>query len=499
MQHVARLGELAEGKPFKVELDGTAIVLLRAGDAVHGFAATCPHAGAPMEKAAFCKGRLICPWHKAMFDVRDGGLLEPPALEPIERFLVRVDGDDVYASATKLPSPEAPESIGETKSFAIVGAGAAGVAAALALREFGFAGQIDLVHGEGGTPFDRTALSKVVLAGKKTPDEAPSLLTPEMAERKRITLIADRVARLDRAGNVLHLESGERLGFDAILLAPGSVAKPLDVPGADRAGVHTLRTRADATAIIESAKSEPRVVVVGGGFIGLEAASALRSRGLDVEVVIPSGLPMAEILGEEIAGRLRALHEEKGVRFTVGKVESIAGNDQDAPANAVVLEDGQRLPAGLVLVGVGVSPATGFLDDLELAEDGWLDTDRQMRVSGNVFAAGDTARFPFGPDGVPVRIEHWRVAQQQGRAAAAAMLGLNDPFDRTPLFWTMQHGKRIEVHGHPDGFDRVEIDGDLDGMAFIGRQFRGETLVGLIGCGRDTEMAALTLTLPARP
>ncbi|MCQ8277665.1 FAD-dependent oxidoreductase [Acetobacteraceae bacterium KSS8] len=499
MQHVAQLGELPDGKPVKIELDGTEMLLLRDGGTVHGFAATCPHAGAPMEKAAFCEGKLICPWHKAMFDVRDGSLLEPPALEPLRRFPVRVDGDDVYVSATALPPPTATQTLGADKAFAIVGAGAAGVAVALALRDLGFAGRIVLIHGEGGTPFDRTALSKAVLGGKMAPGEAPALLTPDMVEEKRITLMTDRVERLDRGGNTLHLASGDRLVFDAVLLATGGVARPLDVPGADRPGVHTLRTRADAEAIIEAAKSVSRVVIVGGGFIGLEAASALRSRGLEVDVVVPSELPMQKILGEEIGRRLRTLHEEKGVRFTVGKVESIAGNDQDAPANAVVLEDGQRLPATLVLVGVGVSPAIGFLDGLDLAEDGGLPTDRHMRVSGSVFAAGDIARFPFGEEGVPTRIEHWRVAQQQGRAAAAAMLGLDAPFDETPLFWTLQHGKRIEVHGHPRAFDRVEIDGDLEDMAFIGRQFRGETLVGLIGCGRDTEMAALTLTLPARP
>ena len=510
MQHVASLSALTQGTPKTVEIGETKILLIRDGDAVRGFSATCPHAGAPLDKAAVCEGKLICPWHKAMFDLADGALLEPPALDPLRRYPVRVEGDSVFASPEPIvdaPTPAVPE---DARTMAIVGAGAAGVAGACALREFGFAGRIVLIGAEPGAPYDRTALSKAVLQGKTAPDEAPALRPAEFWSEHRIERLRDRVERLDPSTSKLSLAGGADLSYDAVLLASGSAARRLDVPGATRPGVHRLRTREDAASILNGALEDPRgkpgVVIVGGGFIGLEAASALRSQDLAVEVVIQHPLPLASILGEAVAARLKALHEENGVVFRIGTVAKIEGKGENenegeqSPVTGVVLEDGSRIAAGLVLTGIGVTPATGFAQALGLAEDGGLDTDRSMRVAGPVFAAGDIARFPFGDDDSNrIRVEHWRVAQQQARVAAASMLGLEAQFDQPPLFWTLQHGKRFEVQGHPDGFDRVEIDGDLAALEFVGRQYRGDALVGLVGCGRDTEMAALSLTLPSRP
>lgn len=510
MQHVASLGALAQGTPRTVEIGGTKILLIRDGDVVRGFSATCPHAGAPLEKAAVCEGTLICPWHKAMFDLADGALLEPPALDPLRRYPVRVEGDNVFASAEPIidaPDPVAPEDV---RTMAIVGAGAAGVAGACALREFGFAGRIVLIGEEPGAPYDRTALSKAVLQGKTAPDATPALRPEGFWSDRRIERLHDRVDRIDPSASRLSLAGGTDLAYDAVLLASGGTARRLDVPGASRPGVHRLRTREDAAAILKDALEDPsgrpRVLIVGGGFIGLEAASALRGQGLEVEVVIQHPLPLASILGEAVAARLKALHEENGVVFRLGTVEAIEGEDGSVvgggqgPVTGVRLEDGGRIAAGLVLAGIGVTPSTRFADALGLAEDGGLDTDRSMRVAGPVFAAGDIARFPFGDDDRNrIRVEHWRVAQQQARVAAACMLGLEAQFDQPPLFWTLQHGKRFEVQGHPDGFDRVEIDGDLAALAFVARQYRGDALVGLVGCGRDTEMAALSLALPSRP
>ncbi|MBE7220486.1 MAG: FAD-dependent oxidoreductase, partial [Caulobacteraceae bacterium] len=210
-----------------------------------------------------------------------------------------------------------------------------------------------------------------------------------------------------------------------------------DLPGAGLPGVHVLRTRDDAAAILRDAEGRPRVVIIGGGFIGLEAASALRQQKLDVTVVIPHEVPFRSILGEEIGARLRRLHEENGVRFVVGEAERFVGADR---VRAVRLGDGNEIEAELVLIGMGIAPATGFARALAPAEDGGLDTDRTLRVRGEVFAAGDVARFPFGADDAKrIRVEHWRVAEQQGRLAARNMLGGSQPFDAAPFFWTLHH------------------------------------------------------------
>ena len=493
------LHELVEGHPTTVELGETKILLLRQGDTVHGFSAVCPHAGAPLDQGAVCDGRLICPWHKAMFDVTVGALLEPPALEPLRRYPVTVEGDRVLASPVPIePLPHATHPDGRV--MVVVGAGAAGTAGVAALREFGFTGRIVLVGREPGEPFDRTALSKFVLEGGMTPQEVPPLRPDGFYASHRIERLHDSVVAIDASARSLVLAGGARLSYSAVLLAPGGVPRPLDVPGRDRPGVHVLRDRADASAIVAGLRDRPRVVVVGGGFIGLEAASALRKQQIPVQVILPHDIPFEPILGTGIGTMLRRLHETNGVVFHTGAtVTAIEGEGEDGAVRAVRLEDGTRIEAELVLAGVGVRPATEFAASLGLAEDGGLETDRGLRVRDHVYAAGDVTRFPFGDDGTHIRVEHWRVAQQHARIAARNMLGGDARFDQPPFFWTYHYGNRIEVHGHPSGFDRVEIEGDLDTPEFVARQFRGDVLVGLVGCGRDTELAGLALRLPAQP
>ncbi len=495
MHQVATLESLAVGALRAVEVGDTKILLVRDAVGVRAFSATCPHAGAPLDQGAFCDGRLVCPWHKAMFDAGDGSLLEPPALRPLRRYPVRVDGDAVLVSTDPVPiphlAPAADDAGPDRPVMVVVGAGAGGAAGASALREFGHNGRIVLVGREPGEPFDRTALSKFVLEGGMEPEAAAPLWPDGFAAEQRIERLHDDVVGIDPAARTLSLGSGGRLSYDAVLLAPGSEPRALEVPGGDGPTVRPLRTRGDAAAILAGLSGSPRVVIVGGSFIGLEAASALRKRDIAVTVVSPAEIPFEAVLGAEIGAALRRLHERNGVVFHGPARVAAVGTDH------VLLEDGERIPADLVLAGVGVRPATGFAAALGLAEDGGLEADRGMRVADGVFAAGDSARFPFGNE--RIRVEHWRVAQQHARVAARNMLGGNGHFEQAPFFWTYHYGSRIEVHGHPSGFDRIEIDGDLDAQDFVARQFRDGALVGLVGCGRDTELAGLALQVPARP
>lgn len=496
MQRVASLALLAENRPVGVEVDGSKIVLVRDGDGVRAFSGTCPHAGAPLDEGAICHGRLICPWHKAMFDVRDGSLLEPPALEALRRYPVQIVGDDVMVAGQPIEVSAPTGSSLDDRVMVIVGAGAAGAAAAAALREFGFEGRVVLIGAEPGDPFDRTALSKFVLEGSMKPADVPPLWPHDFAVRHRIERLHDRVAAIDPSTKTLSLSSGATLGYDAVLLAPGATPRPLDVPGGAGAQVHLLRTRADAASILSGLSAGMRVVVVGGSFIGLEAASALRQQGFAVSVVSPYEIPFERVLGREVGSMLRRLHESHGVTFHANARVVAVGPGR------VTLNSGEDVPADIVLAGVGVQPATGFAAGLlaeegRLAEDGGLIVDRGMRVRDGIFAAGDAARFPFGD--ITLRIEHWRVAQQHARVAARNMLGGDARFEQAPFFWTYHYGRRFEVHGHPGAIDRVEIIGELDAQDFVARLFRGDTLVGLVGCQRDTELAALALEVSTGP
>ena len=491
MQQVATLETL--DRPITIELGDTRILLIRDGDMVRAFGAECPHAGAPLGEGAVCDGRIICPWHKASFSLSDGALLEPPALEGLTRYPVTVEGGAVLVSPDPMPRRPRPDAA-DARTMLIVGAGAAGTAAACALREFGFAGRVVLLGHEPGEPYDRTALSKFVLQGAMQPDAAPPLREDGFYDDQQIERLHGEAVSLDTDAHTVALTDGGSLRYDAVLIATGGVPRALEIPGGDLPGVHVLRTREDAAAILAGLrdKSTP-VVIVGGGFIGLEAASALREQDIPVTVVCPREIPFEAQFGREIGTMFRRLHAQHGVHWLGGR--KLARIEAGL---AVVLDDGQRLPAGLVLAGLGIAPATGFASGLPRTQDGGIVVDAAMCATGHVFAAGDAARFPLGGHDNQ-RVEHWRVAQQHGRVAAAGMLGRAAPPPQTPFFWTYHYGKRYEYVGHPQEFDQVEIDGDFEAGDFLARLCQGGALVGLVACGREAQTAAMIARPPFAP
>ena len=488
MQKVASLSQVPANRGLGVECDGQKILLVREGEAVRAFSATCPHAGAPLEEGAICEGRIICPWHKAAFRLSDGGLVEPPALAGLARYPVRVEGDDVFVD----PRPSsafkaAPRASKET--FAIVGAGAAGAAAAASLREFGFDGRLLLIGRESGLPFDRTALSKFVVAGEMKPEETP-LLQPETFYREqRIELVNAEVSGFDVARREVTLEDGRKIMFDQGLIAPGGEPKPIGVEGASLAGVHVLRSREDTKAILADVREGVRAVVLGASFIGLEVAACLRAQKASVAVVSPDEVPFVRTFGQRIGRALRKLHEDNGVVFLApAKAAKFEGDGRVA---AVVLEDGRRLETDLVIVGVGVKPATGFVSGAVLTREGGLVVDTHMRVAEGVYAAGDVAAFPVPPEGRQDRIEHWRVAQIQARVAAENMLGGAATYEAPPFFWTYHYGQNYEYIGHAKTWDDEIVVGDVEGQNFVAFFLEAERVVAVVACQRQRLTAAL--------
>ncbi|MDK8264602.1 FAD-dependent oxidoreductase [Pseudomonas oryzihabitans] len=487
MHPVAHLADLREDRGTAVEIEGTAILLLRVGDEVRAFQAQCPHAGAPLAEGAVCQGRLVCPWHKASFAVDDGRLCEPPALDALQRYPVDVRDGEVLVGTEPLPAQTAePQS--DDRLFIVIGAGAAGTAVAAALREFGFGGRLLLIGREPGEPYDRTALSKFVLQGDKAPDEAPPLREADFFRQQRIERLHVEVTRLDPQVRQLELANGQTLNYDGCVLATGGEPRPLDVPGAELKGVHLLRTRADAAAILANLPEEGRVVIVGASFIGLEAASALRKQGLAVDVVAPASLPFVKQMGETLGQHFKTLHEANGVTFHApSEVVGFAGDDQ---VRQVSLKDGTHLPADLVLVGTGIAPATAFLANLPLAEDGSVPVDTQLQAAAGLYAVGDLATFPFA--GQPTRIEHWRLAQQHGRLAARNLLGHAERYADVPFFWTLHHGKRYEYLGHPRQWDDMHLDGSLGDQTFVALLLAEDRVVGVVACQRERATAVLS-------
>lgn len=484
---VAPLAELDEQRPLRVQAGTEEVILVRHGDQVRAYQGNCPHAGAPLDEGVVCAGLLVCPWHKAAFAVDEGVVCEPPALVDLRRYPVQVKDGQVWVDDQPLPRVEPPLH-SDARTFVVIGAGAAGSAAVATLLGHGFGGRLVWIDQEPQSAYDRTALSKFVIAGQMPPDEVPSLLEPDDLRRGQLQRLHAKVRSLDVEKREIALADGKPLKYDAALLATGGKPRHPDLPGAQLPGICVLRSREDAARLLDLAEPGQPVVIVGDGFIGLEAASALRKYGLQVHVVTRHPVPLVKQLGERIGRTLRELHERKGVVFH-GPTEVTAFEGKKR-VEAVVLANGERLATALVLLGTGVSPATRYVQGLPVGEDGAIEVDAHLQASDGLWASGDIARFPLA--GRPVRIEHWRLAQQHGVIAAANMLGERRRYDDVPFFWTYQHGRTYEVLGHGRYWNRIEFVGEPEHGDFIALQCIDDEVEAVVAKGYSDAMAILS-------
>jgi len=470
------LSEIPEGGSLLGHAHGEAVLLVRHGGEVSAVAAACTHYGGPLAEGLVVDGQVRCPWHHACFDVRTGEAIGPPALGPLRRWAVARRGSRVVVGQP-LPPPAPRSSRSAVESVVIVGAGAAGNAAAETLRREGYAGPVALIGSEPDVPVDRPNLSKDYLAGTASEDWVP-LRGRDFYPAHRIELVlGTRVVGLDPGARQVRLSDGTSRSYGALLLATGADPVKLTVPGGDRPHVHSLRSFADCRAIIARARDASRAVVVGASFIGLEVAAALRTRGLEVSVVAPEERPLERVLGAELGDLVRALHEEHGVRLHLGHTS------RSVEDRAVVLDDGTSLPADLVVAGIGVRPAVALAEQAGLRLDRGVLVDAFLETSApGVYAAGDLARWPDPHTGRPVRIEHWVVAERQGQVAARNILGAREPFRTVPFFWSQHYDVPIHYVGHAEGWDRLEVVGSIA---------RRSCMVAYRSAGRITAVASI--------
>jgi NADPH-dependent 2,4-dienoyl-CoA reductase/sulfur reductase-like enzyme len=350
-------------------------------------------------------------------------------------------------------------------------------------------------------PCDRPNLSKGYLSGAASTKSNP-LRSADFYRKHRINVkLNARVATIDTAGRHVQLVDGTRHVYGALLLATGAVPVRLDVPGANLPHVHYLRTLADSRALIAKARASKRAVVIGASFIGLEAAASLRARHVAVDVVAPETIPMLKILGAEVGTFIRALHERHGVTFHLGTAAAAIDKRH------VTLRDSVRLPAHLVVVGIGVRPAIALAEQAGLAIDRGVAVDEYLETSSpGIFAVGDIARWPDPHTGERIRVEHWVLAERQGQTVARNILGRRERFDAVPFFWTEQYEFSLAYVGHAERFDAAEIDGQLDATTqdcTITYRHDGKTLAvavvhrDLAGLRAEVELETTTRSKPA--
>ena len=372
--------------------------------------------------------------------------------------------------------------------MAIVGAGHVGGRAAQALRAAGWRGRIALIGAEAHLPYERPALSKGLLTGEQDPAKC-QLQSSETWRQTEVEHVVAKVSAIDTHARVVCLQDKPTIAYESLLLATGGHARQLDIPGAGGDGVFSLRTLDDAIALAPRFVSGARIVVIGGGFIGLEVAASARARGCEVAVIEGGARLLARTVSASVAMRVHALHERNGVRVAVRAAPRTIKRRPDLTL-AVSLESGEVLTADTVVVGIGIDPADELARAAGLEVERGIIVDDELETSARgVYAAGDVAMFPSRFSRQRIRQETWHNAETQAKVAAHNMLGAHEAYRELPWFWSDQYDHQIQVAGEPVLGEPLAIR-SLAGDADIHFYFDAEGgLVGASGFGPASSLA----------
>ena len=385
----------------------------------------------------------------------------------------------------------------------VVGASLAGLRAAETLRQQEYSGEIVVVSDESEQPYDRPPLSKKVLSGEWEPDRI-RLRKPEILESLDVDwILGDGAVSLDVEQRIVRLRSGREVSFDGVVIATGGQVRRL--PGQpDWRGVHELRTLGDSLSLRSELEPGRRVVVVGAGFIGLEVAATAKTRGCDVTVLEGAPAPLIRGLGAEMGRHIARIHEDNGVMVRCDvRVDGFVEGEAGVVAG-IRLADGEVIPADVVVVGVGVSPATGWLESSGLEIRDGVVCDETLRAAAGVYAAGDVARWPNRLLGREMRVEHWTNASEQGAVAARNLLAesrgeVGTAYESVPFFWSDQYTSRIQFIGRAEGDETVEVvAGSPDEHSFVALYHHGDELRAALGVSRPKQVMPFSKLLAER-
>ncbi|WP_405865044.1 FAD-dependent oxidoreductase [Streptomyces sp. NBC_01515] len=362
----------------------------------------------------------------------------------------------------------------------VVGASASGLTTVEALRRKGYTGRITMLGAEPHAPYDRPPLSKQILSGAWEPARAALRTEETLSGLDTEFVLGDPAVALDPATRTVRTESGRELSADAIVIATG--VRPRVLPGqGELTGVHVLRTLDDALALRTDLLAGSRLVVVGEGVLGSEIAATARTLGLDVTLAGPLTGPLALQVGPLVSGLLAELHTERGVRLRLGN--GVVGLTADqGRVSGVELSTGEVLPADVVVVAIGASPATEWLADSGLELDNGVVCDSRCRAAPGIYAVGDVARWHHEQLGRLIRLENRTNATEQAMAVAGAILGEDRAYEPVPYFWTDQFDAKLQVHGFLPADAEVDVvDGELAARRFVARYRSGGRVTGILG------------------
>jgi apoptosis-inducing factor 3 len=491
-----KTSDLQDGEMKTIDVDQeNKILLCRIKDAYFALSPTCPHYGAPLEEGILNNERIVCPWHQSCFHAKTGDMLEPPSIQSLVKYETKISGDDIIIMLPEeLETARVPEMTKSDKEtldeVLIIGAGASGYMAAQSLRENGYTGKIRMLTSEEKTPYDRPNLSKDYLAGSAE-DEWMPLRNDAFYDEYGIEVIFNKtVKELYIEKNLLIFDDGMQLNFSKLIIASGGIPRKFELPGSELNNIYYLRSWQSSDEIIKASESADDIVIVGGSFIGMEAAFHLKKRtGKNITVIIKEDLPFVKTFGPEIGRLFLEHHKENGIIFRLNK--SVSAFEGDQKVNSIILDDGDKIKTDLVLAGIGVKPAVSFIKDIDPEKDGSIKVDDRFCLTGDVYAIGDISTFPYWKTGGYTRIEHWRTALQQGKTAALNIMGKNLPYRGIPFFWTRHGDLGLVYVGHARDWDEIIFSSYPGSKEFIAYYIKDNSVIAAAGINKNKDMAII--------
>jgi 3-phenylpropionate/trans-cinnamate dioxygenase ferredoxin reductase subunit len=363
-----------------------------------------------------------------------------------------------------------------SKPIVIIGAGQCGLKAVETLRQNGYEDAIVLIGDETQPPYQRPPLSKAFLKGELEEDRLYLKADNFYDDFNVTTQFGIAAKSINRAEKSILLSNGDTVEYDKLLISTGTVARQIPLEGADLKGVFTLRTIDDVRHLSAAITPDMKVGIIGAGYIGLEVAASLRGRGNEVTIIEAAPRVLARVMPEEMSAYFQSLHESHGVKFYIGAgTKAIQG---DGKVEKIILDDGTKVPCDIVLLSVGATPVVGIAEAAGLEIDNGIAVNEMAQTSDpDIYAAGDCASFFSTRYDRNIRLESVQNAIDQGKIAAQAMLGQEASYNPLPWFWSDQYDVKLQIAGLSQGFDRLEIEGDMSENSFTVTYFKDDTAI----------------------
>ncbi|XP_017345668.1 apoptosis inducing factor mitochondria associated 4 [Ictalurus punctatus] len=481
--------ELQDGQMKEVEVDHQKMLLVHNEGQFSAVGALCTHYGAPLIKGVLMGNKVRCPWHGACFNTKTGDIEEFPGLDSLPTYKVKVENGKVHVTRNKKTLTKRVKEMscrvpGVCHTILLIGGGPASLQCAETLRQNDYQGRIIMVTKDEQLPLDKTKLSKAM----NIESEKILLRSSDFLKQHGIEVWTEKeVVSIDTEEHTVSFHDGTTQHYNQLLIATGARARRMQCPGSEMENVKLLQCYKDAAEIYQMSVGN-RVVIIGTSFIGMEAAAFLSDKAASVAVVGKSDVPYQFSLGPDIGKMTMQMLEEKYVRFYMNNgVAEIQGENRKV--KQVILQNGEVLPADVVIVGIGVIPNSDFLKGsmVEVDSRNAIIVDKFMRTNNpDVFAAGDVASFPLSIQADKrVNIGHWQLAQAHGRVAALNMLKKQTKLHSVPYFWTVLLGKSIRYTGYGEGYTDIVFKGSVDKRKFLAFYIKGDEVIAAASLNFD--------------